>query len=301
MGSLRWFPRARNSCVGDRREQRAGERRAGLAGVGVQRATGQDTPLTASVQATDPAGTIARNQETKQTRRASGRAGCAHAQRERANARAGSAPESSCSADTDAGSKPCLLAFLPFRHSPIPESSSGARGGWVGEGARGRPKPSHRARNREHLLLAARQRFAELGQPLLQPRESLGDALDDFAFALAMRRSKQPELQVFEHRQSGHDTPLFGHVSESAMIATERGLAHHLRAVEEDAATPLRHQSHHRAQRRRFARAIAADQRDDLPGVDFERHALQHVAVPVPRVEIVELQHRPHQCFPCPR
>ena len=142
MGSLRWFPRARNSCVGDRREQRAGERRAGLAGVGVQRATGQDTPLTASVQATDPAGTIARNQETKQTRRASGRAGCAHAQRERANARAGSAPESSCSADTDAGSKPCLLAFLPFRHSPIPESSSGARCGWVGEGARGRPKPS---------------------------------------------------------------------------------------------------------------------------------------------------------------
>ena len=62
--------------------------------------------------------------------------------------------------------------------------------------------------------------------------------------------------------------------------------------VEADRALARRRQPRDRAQRRRLAGAVRADQRDDLALLDLERDALERLDVPVEGVDVLELEQR---------
>ena len=90
----------------------------------------------------------------------------------------------------------------------------------------------HGAGDRQHLLLAARQRVGRLAEALLQAREGLGDAVDHLGLARAVRRGDQAEAQVLLHGQAGHDAALLGHVGEAEWKRRCVGSARMFAAVE---------------------------------------------------------------------
>ncbi len=74
--------------------------------------------------------------------------------------------------------------------------------------------PAHqRARDREHLLLAARQRAAALGKPLLQARKDLGD-VRDLAVVIGAGELRT-QAQVLLHRHARKDAPSFRRLGEA--------------------------------------------------------------------------------------
>ncbi len=64
-----------------------------------------------------------------------------------------------------------------------------------------------RARHRQHLLLATRQRAGELVAALVQAGEVVERLLGD---RLVLRAGERPHPQVVVDRQVGEDTPAFG-------------------------------------------------------------------------------------------
>ena len=52
------------------------------------------------------------------------------------------------------------------------------------------------------------------------------------------------------------------------------------------------HQAHHGLERRALAHAVAPEEAHDLPALDPERHAVQHVRLAVVRVDVVEGEHQ---------
>ena len=89
-----------------------------------------------------------------------------------------------------------MLGWMPSEGS----SSSSTRG-----------RAAERARDREHLLLAARQRAAGLLQPLAQDREILEDLLGDLGGLLAPGAGARADQQVLAHRQLGEDAATLRH------------------------------------------------------------------------------------------
>ncbi len=61
-------------------------------------------------------------------------------------------------------------------------------------------------------------------------------------------------------------------------------------------ALTARQQAHHRFHRRRFARAVAAHQRDDFAAADFEADVEQDVRAAIERIEAGDFQHRLAHC-----
>ena len=76
-------------------------------------------------------------------------------------------------------------------------------------------RPAHqRAAEREHLLLAARERPGALASALLHPREVLGDALD-VLLDLTVAPRVRAEAQVLGHGQVDEGAAPFGHVGDA--------------------------------------------------------------------------------------
>ena len=72
-----------------------------------------------------------------------------------------------------------------------------------------------RAANRQHLLLAARQRAAQLLQALFQAGKAAKDAIEaglDFGF---VRAGVSAHFQVFHHRQRRKDLAAFRHLHDA--------------------------------------------------------------------------------------
>src|SRR5690606_3983590 len=137
---------------------------------------------------------------------------------------------------------------------------------------------------REHLLLAAGERDRILRAALGQAGEVLVDAFE----LPAARFLDLRELQVLFHRQSADDAPVFGHEADTGARGLE-GLHRVQRlAVEPDLAGGQVRivDAGDRAQRRRLARAVASEQRDDLALVDVEGDALHDVALAVVGVHV---------------
>src|SRR5262249_12354003 len=129
------------------------------------------------------------------------------------------------------------------------------------------------ARDREHLLLAARQRVAGLLEPLLEPRE----AAEYVLLALAIALARQPDVEILQYGQVGEDAAPLRHISDAAARHLVRRAARQIDAVELDRAAALRHQAHDGAQRRRLADPVAAEQGGRLAGLHVETDALQDV------------------------
>src|SRR5262249_42055 len=93
----------------------------------------------------------------------------------------------------------------------LPEERGEALRGPVHEHGRGAGDEA--ARDGEHLLLTARERFAFLLVPLSQAREVAEHFLHDRAVLLGGGGgAEEAQAQVLRHAQVGEDTPLLRHV-----------------------------------------------------------------------------------------
>ena len=92
-----------------------------------------------------------------------------------------------------------------------------------------------RARDRELLLLAARERAGLPAAELVHDREELVDARSNAASAAAFRRRGEAEAEVLLHRQLGEDAPALRHERDAGAGDVLRPAAASRRAVEPDA------------------------------------------------------------------
>jgi len=139
-----------------------------------------------------------------------------------------------------------------------------------------------RAADRQHLLLAARQRAARLVAPLLQPREEAEDAPEvrpDLG-ALRPRPRVGAHVEVFEHRHAREDAAALRRLADAHLDAPVRRDAENVLALEADLSRADRPHPRDRAKRGRLAGAVAADQRDDLALVDVKEMPLSASILP---------------------
>jgi hypothetical protein len=154
-----------------------------------------------------------------------------------------------------------------------------------------------RPADRGHLLLAARGVAGERGAPLLELRK-IGidpfEILPDRGIAVAPREGAGE--QVFLDRQMREALPAFHHLDAAAAHQFVGRKPVHGDALELDRAlgdfTALGvQQIGNRLERRRLARAVRTEQRDDAALRHLKRHALQHQDhVVVDDLDIVDRQ-----------
>src|SRR4051794_6045968 len=158
----------------------------------------------------------------------------------------------------------------------------------------------HRPADSEHLLLAAGEHARRLGSPLAEHGEQLEDAvhvLGDLGLVLA---GESPEVEVLRDRHPSEDAPAFRGVSKAEpQDFVTRHAANALAGVA-DVAVRRAEQTGDGAQRRRLARAVAADERDDLTGFDAEADALDGLDGAVGDAEVFDLEQRRHASSPSP-
>src|SRR5574341_1809217 len=138
-----------------------------------------------------------------------------------------------------------------------------------------------RAPDRGHLLLAARERPGELPAALGEPRKEREDPRERLrARAPALGRPR-PQLEVLEHGHRGKELAAFRDVRDPARDDGRGPEPADPPAVELDRAAAERDQATDRAERRRLAGAVRADDRDDLAHAHLERDRPDggHVAV----------------------
>src|SRR5437773_8930917 len=152
-----------------------------------------------------------------------------------------------------------------------------------------------RASDREHLLLAARQRAGALREALLEAWEELVDALEvlrDLRWGIAPRIGAH--LEVLFHRHTREDPPALGRVREAEADDLVRRHLREVAVAHPDGALPRAQDTGDRSQRRRLPGAVAADERYDLALAHRERGALQRLDVAVVGVDLLDLEER-HQ------
>ena len=66
----------------------------------------------------------------------------------------------------------------------------------------------------------------------------------------------------------------------------------HVSPLEIDSATRRAHETHHGLERRALAHAVPPEQAHHLAALDPQRDAVQHVRLPVVRVDLVQGQHQ---------
>ena len=146
--------------------------------------------------------------------------------------------------------------------------------GWLVEEQE--PRARHeRPGDRQHLLLAARHRSGELVAPLPQPGEGVAPEVD-VGRHLGVPAGPGTDAQVLDHGQVVDRAPPLGDVRDAGLDHLVGPQAAQRPAVEDDLAAALEH-PRHRPQGRRLARAVGAEHHDQLPGVDVEVQAEQHL------------------------
>ncbi len=96
----------------------------------------------------------------------------------------------------------------------------------------------------------------------------------------------------------GEDAPALGHLDDPDRDDVVGGHGGQVAAVEDDLSAARPQQSAHRVQHRRLARAVGADERDDLAVIDGQRDATQGLDVAVVGVQVGDLEQR--HVRPCP-
>jgi len=151
----------------------------------------------------------------------------------------------------------------------------------------------HRARDREHLLLAARERPARLVAPLPQDGE-VGVHLLEQRLATGGRDpgTVEPGSQIFEHREQAEDPSLLRHPGDAEPGQPVRRHALQVASFEGDPAGGAPRHPHDGLERRRLAHTVAPEESDDLARAHLNRHAVKHVGFAVVRVDVFEDQHQ---------
>ena len=140
-------------------------------------------------------------------------------------------------------------------------------------------RPAHqRAPDGQHLLLAAGQRAAALGEAFLQAREQREDAFQPRgAVGLAAVGGVGAHLQVLRHAHAREDSAAFRRLRDAQPRDLVGRHAGDVLAVIFDAAFLGAGSAEDRHHQRGFAGAIGPDQRDDLAGIDLDVDALERL------------------------
>ncbi len=135
--------------------------------------------------------------------------------------------------------------------------------------------PHQRASDRKHLLLAAGQRAAALMRARFQQREQGVDTFQIRVEAVGIVGNDRAHLQILEHRHAREDAPALRRLHD----AEPRDLVHRelrdVASLKQNAAVAGAGAAKDRHHQRGLARAVAADQRDDLALIDIETDAVQ--------------------------
>ena len=146
-----------------------------------------------------------------------------------------------------------------------------------------RPADGHR------LLLAAGQLRGPLGPPVPHPGEQLVDPLDR---PRALPRVGRADLQVLLDRERPEQPPAFRHHDDPAggpALGPDLG---HVGAVEQDRALGRAVQAGDRAQQRRLARPVGADDRVHLAREHPQRDVVQGPQLAMVHGQLADLQYR---------
>src|SRR5881296_722490 len=142
------------------------------------------------------------------------------------------------------------------------------------------------AGDRQHLLLAAREAAAALVRPVGQLGEQAEDALDREAALGA-----DADREVLRHRQVGEDPPILGHEPDAQAGHAVRRHTAQRASLEADLSGRHLDDADDRLEGGGLAGAIASEQRDHLALGRAQADAVEHVARPVDRVDVGELEH----------
>ncbi|KAI3478981.1 hypothetical protein L1887_59004 [Cichorium endivia] len=130
-----------------------------------------------------------------------------------------------------------------------------------------------RAADGQHLLLAARHGAGALAGAILEAREQFEDMLHARVDGGAVLE-KAAHFQVLGHRQVGEDAPPLGRDGDALAHDLVRGQLGDVLALEAHGAAAGARRAAEGHEQRGLARAVGADQRDDLAVVDMQAHAV---------------------------
>ena len=150
-----------------------------------------------------------------------------------------------------------------------------------------------RARHRQHLLFAARQRAGQLIAPLAQPRKQIIHPVDIALHVALGARTGQPckraEHEVVRHRQRWKHAAAFRRMRDAVFHDFVRGHPGNVLAAKHHAAALGLDHPGQRPQRGGLASPVRTDQRDELPLRNLHRNALQHLNFAVSGNQIFNL------------
>ena len=147
-----------------------------------------------------------------------------------------------------------------------------------------------RARDGQHLLLAARQRAGVLLDALFQHRKKREDPLI-LGVGDPILPQIRAQLEVVGHRQVGEDAAPFRHMRHAQGRDHVRLDACDVPPVVSDCAAPRLQQTGNRAQSSRLPRAIRPDECDDLSFLHEEIDSMQRGNGAVSDHQIANAEH----------
>ncbi len=155
------------------------------------------------------------------------------------------------------------------------------------------------APDRQHLLLAARERAGLLAAPLGKAREQRQNLVEALRVGARGALRIGAQLEIFLDRHGGEELPSLGHEDEAARRLGVRRKPRHILAGEDDAPAPRRDAAEDRPQGRRLAGAVRADDGGEMAGVGLERNVPQHLHLAIAGGERGDFEERPfHHASP---
>jgi diketogulonate reductase-like aldo/keto reductase len=150
-----------------------------------------------------------------------------------------------------------------------------------------------RASDREHLLFATREVAPAVLAALVEVLERIEHPLQVPA-VLRVRAPVAREFEVLGDGEPREDAALLGDEPDAALGGLDVAEVGDVHAAVRHRARPRFDRPEDGAERRRLPDAVPADERDDLALVDGRVHALEDARLAVPRLEVVEFEHRRH-------
>src|SRR5262249_38786643 len=138
--------------------------------------------------------------------------------------------------------------------------------------------------------LAAGEGTGCLPLALGETREESEDAVEIPASTRACTRDHRAHREIFRNRQRRENLPPFGYLANPAVAdAVARPARDVLSAVEDSAGGGPLHPGN-RADQRRLAGAVRADDGDDRSLCDLDRHVIERLCIAIEQVEALDDQ-----------
>src|SRR2546426_4975287 len=140
----------------------------------------------------------------------------------------------------------------------------------------------------EHLLLAAGELVAAVPEALAQPREELEHPIEAPAGAVA---GALADLEMLADTERREDAPALRDQPHAPAGDLVRSETRDVLAAQEDAPSPRRREADDGADESRLAHPVATEDGHDLPLAQAQGQTLQDIALPVVRVDVLDLKH----------